>query len=212
MKVKAIITANDLNNEGFVQLKRSLDHYGWDYHVITENYIGLGSKWINAYNYAKQSDCTHFFMLDAYDTFVLGTMEDAIFRIPNIDGMFFNAEKNCFPDSEKAYLYAQNNSEWKYVNSGCGFIPKSLLIQLFEQNTINHTDNDQRNLTDIFLKNKYQFELDYNCELFQTLFLEKEGDFGLLLDTFTNRKTASFPIIIHGNGKSNMDRVYNLLK
>lgn len=213
MKVKLIATATNLNDEGFLEFKKSLDYFQWDYDIITDRYVAYGSKMINAYNYAKKTDCTHLFIVDAYDIFMLGGMDDALEVIPDKDIVLFNAEKACWPHSELASQYPEVTSPWKYVNGGACFVEKERFIKLIDENPIKHTDNDQEKLTDVYLKSreKYNMQLDTDCELFQSIAHRHDDDFEFLDFILINKKTGSLPIIIHGNGKTNMEDIYNLL-
>ncbi len=211
MKAKLIMTATDVNNPGFLQLKRSLDHFGWDYVVLTGNYQAYGSKMVNAYEFAKQTDCTHLFIVDAYDVFVLGTMDQALDRIPDKDIILFNAEKGCWPFSEWASLYPEVQSPWKYVNGGAAFVSVPLFIEMFESNPIRDNDNDQINLAQFFLSQKFNFKLDNNCDLFQSIAFEHPDDFEYLHGKLINKCTYTHPLIIHGNGRTEMHKIYELL-
>ncbi len=212
IKCKLITTATDLTNHGFLQLKRSLDHFGWDYDVISDNYVAYGSKMLNAYNYAKNTDCTHLFIVDAYDVFILGTTEEALDRITDKDIILFNSEKACWPHPDKAGLYSETVSPWKYLNGGCAFVSVPLFVKMFEENPIKDSDNDQVNLTDIFISKKYNFQLDTACDLFQSIAFENELDFGMSINSkFVNLVNLTYPIIIHGNGGADMSNTYKYL-
>lgn len=212
MKCKLIATATDFNHEGFRQFKRSLDLFGWEYEILSGEYLAYGSKMVNAYNYAKKTDCTHLFITDAYDVLVLGTMQEALDKIEDKDCILFNSEKGCWPYAEKwKPLYPQVKSDWKYLNGGACFVKVDLFIKLFEENPIQHTDNDQVNLTEIYLnkRHRYNLKLDTDCKVFQTTAFEAPDDFKVSNKILTNTKTGTQPIFIHGNGGTKMD--YSIL-
>lgn len=213
MKVKLIATATDLKHPGYQQLKRSLDMFGWSYEILSGKYKAYGSKMVNAYNYAKTTDCTHLFIVDGYDIVVLGTMQEALSKIGDTDCILFNSEKGCWPYPEWAAKYPLIPSDWKYLNGGACFVKTDLFIKLFEDNPIDHTDNDQVNLAEIYLnkRNQYNMRLDTECEVFQSIAFEHPEDFGYASRRLNNNKTGSMPIIIHGNGKTDMNRIYGLL-
>lgn len=218
MKVKLISHCTDFNHPGYLQFKRSLDFFGWDYEFLNEKYVMYGSKMISAYNYAKKTDCTHLFICDAYDIFVLGTMQEAADRLINklgLDCIVFNAEKACWPYSDWAKEYPEVYGHWKYLNGGAAFVEVKKFIQLFEENPIQHHDNDQVNLARIYLdkRERYNMKLDTHCNVFQSIAFEHEDDFSYkeAIGYLVNKKTGTLPCIIHGNGKTNMDRVYQLL-
>jgi len=213
MKVKLITTATDVNNPGFQQLKRSLDRFGWGYDVIKGQYYGYGSKMVRAYEYAKKTDCTHLFIVDAYDIVMLGTMEEALSKIKEKDCILFNAEKGCWPYGEWADRYPVVNSDWKYLNGGAAFVNVEQFIEMFESQPIKETDNDQVNLAEMFLSKRFNFKLDNNCECFQSIAFESKDDFFYGEDgRLQNLKTGAKPVVIHGNGRTDMSLIYDLLK
>ena len=215
MRAKLIAMATDRNKPGLHQLERSLKHFGWDYEIIGGRYVAYGSKQIAAYEYAKKSDCTHLFIVDAYDVFVLGTMTDALNRIPDKDIVLFNAESQVWPYSEWKSEYPITGSKWNYLNGGAAFVAVDRFCRLFEENPISHTDNDQVNLARIFLdkRDRYNMKLDTNCDVFQSIAFEDPDDFYYDHSDkkLTNLKTSTQPIVIHGNGGTDMSMVYNLL-
>jgi hypothetical protein len=62
-----------------------------------------------------------------------------------------------------------------------------------------------------FLNNPDDKVLDYNCEVFQAYSFIADDDFAYNNNRLENLKTKSTPIFIHGNGKTNMDNILNLL-
>lgn len=213
MKIKTIATATSQNNLGYKKFIESLNKFKWDYDIISHNYVAYGSKMKNAYEYAKKTDATHLFILDAYDIVVLGTLEEAIYKMDNTSGVVFNAEKACWPHGDLAEYYPHVFSPWKYLNGGAAFVEVRSFIRLFEENPIKDTDNDQENLTKIFLekREKYNMTLDNYCDVFQSIAFEHEDDFEYLNNRLINMKTFTCPIIIHGNGKTNMSKIYELI-
>jgi hypothetical protein len=214
MKVKLITLATDKRHPGLKQLKRSLDRFGWDYEFLDGKYVAFGSKMVRAYEYAKQTDCTHLFIVDAYDVFVLGTMAEAVNKIADTGCVLFNSEKAAWPYSEWAVEYPETSSRWKYLNGGAAFVDVKRFIQMFEENPIEHKDNDQVNLARIYLdkRDQYNMKLDTNCEVFQSIAFKADDDFTIEKNRIINNITGSFPTIIHGNGKTKMDWVYKLVE
>jgi hypothetical protein len=199
IKCKLIATATNLEHNGFKQFKRSLDAFGWDYEILSHNYVAYGSKMRNAYEYAKKTDCTHLFISDAYDVLVLGTMQQALNRIQDKDVMLFNAEKGCYPYPEKATLYPNQSAKFPYLNGGLCFVSVPLFIEMFEANPIADSDNDQANLTDLFLGGKYKLQLDYDCKIFQSIAFCDPYEIG------------NNSIFYHGNGGTPMQYIYDRL-
>lgn len=213
MNCKLITTASDLNHSGFIQLKKSLEKFNWDWELISQNYSAYGSKMLNAYNYAKTSDCTHLFIVDAYDVIVLDSMQNVLHKIEDKKCILFNAEKGCWSRPELAEKYPETISDWKYLNGGCAFVNVEQFIKMFEAHPISDNDNDQDKLTDIFLSKEFNLKLDNNCEIFQSIAFESDDDFSIADgNSLFNNKTKTFPSFIHGNGKTDMNWVYELLK
>jgi hypothetical protein len=61
-KCKLIATATNLEHEGFKQFKRSLDAYGWDYEILSHNYIAYGSKMLMNMQ-KKQTALTYSYLM-----------------------------------------------------------------------------------------------------------------------------------------------------
>lgn len=218
-QIKLIATATNLNHGGLKELERSLNIFGWNYEIINGVYQAFGSKMVNAYEYAKATSCSHLFIVDAYDVFMLGNMEQALEGIEelygNLDCIVFNAEKACWPYSNWAKDYPETDSPWKYLNGGAAFVKTDLFIKMFEENPIKHTDNDQVNLARIYLdkRDQYNMKLDTDCKVFQSIAFEHEDDFELLDSNvnFINLVNMTTPIIIHANGRTSLNEIYKLL-
>lgn len=200
-----IITSTD-NREKCFNLERSLNHFGHDYHIIVHHWDGFLSKLFETYKFLKSLDgYTHFLYTDAWDTFCL--KKDI--EVP--DGLLISAERACYPHPEKSVLYPDNPSPWKYVNGGgwCGEI--AAFIKMFEANKPSTELNDQVYLTDEFLKKRDWINLDYNCEIFQTIAFCPESDFEIEGERVRNTVTNTYPAFFHGNGHTPMDWVYKVL-
>jgi hypothetical protein len=51
--------------------------------------------------------------------------------------------------------------------------------------------------------------LDY-CNIFQSIAFEVEGDFEIRYNRLYNKITHTFPMFLHGNGKTDMSKYYPL--
>jgi len=205
-KTKVITTTSNL--EKCYQLERSLKYFCWDYHFILHKWNGFLDKIHETYKYLltlKEQGYTHYIYTDAWDTFVLRNSEGLI--VP--DGLFISAEKACYPHTDKASLYPENKSLWKYVNGGGWAGDIQTFIDVYEAHPPTNELNDQVWLTDIFLKGIGQ--LDYNCDLFQTMAFYNESEITLYDGLLTNRITNTIPYFIHGNGHTPIPFIYNLL-
>lgn len=212
MKVKVITTATNRGHPGFKAFKKSLDLFGWPYEISGSGYTSFMSKAENAYNYAKETDCTHLFILDSYDIIVLGTMEEALVHVKDSKATLFNAEKACWPYPDLAKSYPKTDSPWKYLNGGACFTPVDNFIKIYEQFKHTSHNNDQVIYTNAYLfeGKKLNIDLDTNCDIFQSIAFEEKGDFSYNQRRLINNKTKTTPIIIHGNGKTNMEHIYKL--
>ncbi len=213
MKCKLITTVSDPTHPGWLTLKRSLDKFGWDHEICGTGYTQFGSKMVNAYNYARTTDCTHLFIVDAYDVVVLSGMEEALSRISDKDVILFNSERNCWPYPDWAPLYPDAYSSFKYLNGGMAFVSVERFIKMFEDNTITENDNDQPILSRVFITNgfDYKMELDTKCEVFQTLCGTNWDEFDFDGGALYNKETETSPLMIHGNGLAPMDKIIELL-
>lgn len=213
LKVKLITTVSNPNHTGFLMLKKSLEKFGWDWEICGTEYYAFGSKMVNAYNYAKTTDCTHLFIVDAYDVVVLSTMDEALCLLPK-DAIVFNSEKNAWPYEQWAMLYPYCDGPWKYLNGGVAFVEVKRFIDMFEENPILHTDNDQVILAKTFLTagDRHNMFLDNTCMAFQTLCGLEASDLSFINNRVKNNIFGTEPIFVHGNGLHPMDDFYELLK
>lgn len=218
-KIKIVSFSNQPENPGLFQLRRSLDFFGYDYHIIEDKpYIWFGTKIIETYNYVKtiQDEYTHFIFVDAHDVvFLRGLYQNQYTFPPNFfDQNFFSAEKACWPDSSLADKYPNNGSDWKYLNSGSYSFNIKEFIKMVDDNTVVHKEDDQLWFTNRFLENKYNIVLDYGSIVFQSIAFENTTadvpDFFYDSTTLRN-KYGAFPFIIHANGGTDMSRIYQIL-
>ena len=123
--------------------------------------------------------------------------------------LIISAEKGCYPDSHNRGKFPSVPHEWKYLNSGQIYGRRDVFMNLFEQNPVRFEDDDQRWYTERYLAMPDKIGLDY-CNIFQSVAFEVEGDFTLTYNRLYNNKTHTFPMFIHGNGKTDMSKFYLL--
>ena len=113
MKIKLITTASDPNHPGWLQLKRSLDHFGWDYHLIVHEYTGYNSKIVAFYNYLIETrwQVDRFLYSDSYDTFALAGPEEVENKLSQLEGLVYGTEKACWPYGDWAAEYPESPFE-----------------------------------------------------------------------------------------------------
>lgn len=210
MNCQLITTASDLSK--CYQLKRSLEYFGWKYHFIEHEWKGFGDKIIKTYEYLKSHpEITHFFYSDAWDTFALSTMEEALNKIPDQNIILFSAERACYPNPEKASRYPESASPWKYLNGGGWFASSELFIKMVEAYPLTPETVDQVYFTDRFLEGTNGIVLDYQCSIFQTVAFCPYSDFEIMGYHLWNKITNVCPTFIHGNGHTPIHHIYNLI-
>jgi len=215
MKTIIITLTNLPDNSGLKQLERSLNHFDLDYVIIQTEWKGFGTKIIETYNYLKHNkeDYTHFIFVDAHDTFFLSGMDEIENKYKQLGSpnYLFSCEKACWPDSQLSELYPNCESDWKYLNSGAYMANIDKFIELVEKDMPEYHIDDQRYYTKIFLKSK-EIALDYNCEIFQSYSFISEDDYTYLPERCFNNKTLEMPVVFHGNGKTDLSKIYKLIK
>jgi hypothetical protein len=224
VKAKLITFCNDPLYKGLQWLTKSLDKYGWDYKHLHGVWKGFGSKHLELAKYIQKelpSDYTHVFVVDAFDVCVLGTMEEAIKTLGSND-FIFNAEKNCYPNGSLASRYPSVNSEYKYLNGGMVYAKKELYLDSVKK--LQNEDNDQLFFSHLYVdKTKFsglewfgesytsEIALDSGCKVFQCYSFFRESEFEYKDGRLLNVVHGTRPVLIHGNGKTNMDKIYSLL-
>lgn len=207
MKIKLITTASDWSKT--LKLQESLERHGWDFHIILHDWRGFGDKILKTYEYLKESDVTHFFYSDSYDTYVLAPMEEAISKLRGRD-MLWSSEKACYPHAQLAEMYPENPSPWKYLNGGGWFASKEAFMRMVEDDMPSHLTVDQVYFTNQLLTKK-NITLDYDCEIFQTIaFCDFDKEFEVIRGRVYNKFTKQYPIFFHGNGHTPLNRIYEL--
>ena len=213
MKCKLITTASDISKTDMLQ--KSLKKYGWDYEILVHKWEGFGDKILKTYQYLKNNpDINYFFYSDSYDTIVLDTMENTLNKIKDKDCILMSAERGCYPHPEKESLYPKHDSPWHFVNGGGWFCNSEIFKKAVETNPLQSYDVDQVWFTDLFLNHPEYVNLDYECDVFQTIAFCPKSDFTIVTDPVQfvqNMITGSQPTLIHGNGHTPMTEYYKLI-
>lgn len=213
MRLKIITLTNQLNHPGFLKLKASLDHFGYDWHCIETEWKGFGTKIIETAKYLEtiRNKYSHFIFVDAHDSFVLFPESFVIEELPLNYGLL-SVEKNCWPVQDLVKNYPCTSSEWKYVNSGNYFMPIWMFLEIVKLFPIDYADDDQLWLTRVYLSHRYALHLDYDCTIFQSLAFKADDDYKYKTYSIYNLKTDTFPVFFHKNGGTideEADRVLN---
>jgi hypothetical protein len=207
--MKIIVSLDNPNHPGWLKLEESLKRHGWEYVTIVKEWKGFGTKIIGLYEHLVNDYDDDFIYLDAYDNYCIAPPDEFNYKHRGGTGLIISAEKGCYPDSHNMGKFPSVPHEWKYLNSGQIYGRRDVFMNLFEQNPVQFEDDDQRWYTDRFLERWSSISLDY-CNIFQSVAFEVEGDFTLTYNRLYNNKTHTFPMFIHGNGKTDMSKFYLL--
>jgi len=212
-----IAVATDINNIGLQVFISSLKKNNIQYKIlglyqewkggIMEIGMGGGQKInllkreLNTWDDYKLKTTLLLFS-DSYDVISVSCESEIIEKYNNIskNQILFSAEKYCWPDKSLQKYYPETHSQYKFLNSG-GFIGVASDIQVILDIDIHDNYDDQLYFTKIFLFNNNKIQLDYNCIIFQTL-NNAENDIYIYNNRIINKKTLSFPSLLHGNGNS----------
>ena len=209
-----VLTVADNRSKCF-QLERSLNHFGWQYHIIEVNqWQGFAMKLNKVYEYLKANpSITDFIFVDAYDTFFLDTPANTKRKI--YWNCLFNSEVNCWPDVEQLSKYEEReqytkpNTKFRFLNSGAYYMQAETFIKLIERQSIHDSEDDQRIATKWLLENP-SIGIDHDCRVFQTLCGIIPSDYKIENNEFITENNFK-PTIIHGNGKADMNFIYELI-
>jgi hypothetical protein len=217
MKINTIITVtNNPNHPGVERLTKSAEKFGWELYVIDAQWKGFGTKLIETYNFLiNNPQIESFVFVDAHDVVVIGSpgefnSELEFYYIRS--SIIVSCEKACWPVAELAAAYpSEDVGEWKYINSGLYCSTSDSFIKLFESSPPSYEDDDQEWFTRSYLRNDYHIIRDFNCILFQSYSHIADDDFGYENNRLQNLKTLTQPIFIHGNGRTDMTLIDQLL-
>lgn len=221
-KIVFITTTSPNKPEGFNQLIRSLIFNNWEYHVIEHAWKGFGDKILETYQFLKNHpEIDKFIYSDAWDSFCFASPEEVLGKMLNWDEIIFSAECACYPHPELADKYPSCLTPWKYLNGGSWICTNKRFCEMVEHHGTTSDENDQVYSTRVFLfHNDGRIKLDYSCSIFQTLAFAGPDDFGTYLHykndqeyhRIVNNRTSTLPCFVHGNGRTPMDHIYNLIK
>ena len=224
MKLLVLSTCDNLIDGRQKPLEDSLIKHGYDYEFFLYGFIfGEQYKVIKTFVDEYKGDATHILYTDMFDTIALAPPSEVISKFKALDcKMLISAEKAYFPDDGESHLYPESPTQWKYVNGGgCIFD-----IEFFKSITTPYPEPmmDPYWLRDIFLQYPNEVKLDYHCQIFQCLAHSNQDEWEVASQsTFTetkcyngeqlrirNKATETMPIFFHGNGRTNIDWVYNV--
>lgn len=218
MKIKFITTASDPNNKGWLNLEKSLKHFGWDYKLIVGPWNGFGSKLKLTYDYLKsgeEDDLDCFIWGDSYDSFMLCPPDEVIEKYKTcVDKILFSAELDCWPHPDLKDKYPPSGSPYRFLNGGGWICSIKNYINLIDMEPFGDNVNDQERHVDFFLNRNDEAKiiLDYKNSIFQALGHTKHHDFVYKKGRMINKITGESPCLIHGNGNNSLQKAYDLIK
>ena len=140
--------------------------------------------------------------VDGYDTILTRHAADIIARWRSVceDGNpLFAAEVSCWPDNNQD-RYPEACTPYRFLNSGA-FIGAAEDLRRMLIDAIADRADDQRYYTERYLSNRYNIQLDTQCQVFQCLNGSLED---VVVDAgrgcVYNKRTQSWPCVIHANG------------
>jgi hypothetical protein len=207
-----VITAIYQPNDQTRQMVKSFERHGYEVAVLTDSFRGNGDAMKRLYACYKRavSGHTHAIYSDGGDTFCQRT-----FDFPSI--LTWSAEKACYPHPEVAKRYKYGNafkSPWRYLNNGGYGGPLDALIEFFDRYGLNRLPNEangQAEAMEAYLKAKEDglpIKLDTRCDLFQCIAHSEPTDFSFNGQILKNNVTKTTPAILHGNGRTDMNHIY----
>ncbi len=216
IKLKIVGHSNDLQHKGFLRFCKSMDHFGYDYVALNEPDYNWGATfniYLREAMRLKEQGYTHILTVDTWDTIAFAPPSEIIEKYVNQNKGLFSTELACFPNGDLAKQYPESPFKWKYINNGGTLFPIDLFIEVFSQYDMKLNIQEWSSL---FFVNHYaekgaesDLMLDIRCNIFQTVGHCSPDDFLFENGRLINKQTLTTPILIHGNGRVNMDYVYD---
>jgi len=191
-------------NPGFIELKKSLIKREIHHHIINVPWQGFYTKVSELGKYASSCDADYILFVDAHDVIFTGPLDYIKESIPmfgDVDAIF-SAEKGCWPDASLESRYEKTKYPWRFLNSGSFLFKPSALANLIKEEDLFVGMDDQLYYTEKYLDKKMNAVLDLNCEIFQSVSHDSGESFSIEDGMFKNVITGTYPVVIHGNGKT----------
>lgn len=232
MKLLILSTCDNLIDGQQKPLEDSLIKHGYYYDLFLYGFIfGEQYRVIKTFVDEYKGDATHILYTDMFDSIALAPPSEVISKFKDLDcKMLIGVEKACFPNDERDKYhrienYPESPTAWKYINGGgCIFE-----IEYFKELCNQHPFNNERMmdpdwLAELYLSHPDQIKLDYQCEIFQCLAHSNQDEWErvnpifakgtmyehTVFDRIKNKATETYPIFFHGNGRTDMQWVYDV--
>ena len=209
MKLKVLTTSDRTDHPGWLKLKASLEKFNYDYEHIKRPFqfghqLPIIRDWCNNYN----GDCTHILYTDCFDTIAFAGPDEVINKFPNFKRMLISGEKACYPHPERAKDYPEMLHPWKFVNGGGWMVEIQYFKELTVKENLTLQSHDQVWLMEAFLRNQDDIWIDNECHIFQPIAHSHQWEWIKQGNRWANRAIGSFPIFFHGNGRTEMNWLY----
>jgi hypothetical protein len=179
-------------------------------------YGGLGSKprLLKQAIESGQVNDTNIIFCDAWDIVFQQTpalCEEWMHTHPN--KIWWNAEKNCFPNPKFIDQFPETKTPFRYLNSGFSVGPTELYFQALKEMKAEEipndkqnedgswsTPNDQEYFQKAYLFGNVPMGLDTRAQLCHTLAGVEPSELDFSEPLIRNKESGSTPIAIHANG------------
>jgi len=211
--MKLLTLTTDLTHPGFLQFKKFYDFFGYDYEVLNPRESAFGFQMPFIIEWCSQHRNDEFIYADAWDTIALADIVELRNKLPNCE-FYGGGEYGCWPDHSLTDKFPNLDKPYKYPCGGTWYAKTEWLIDMWQRFPNRLNNYDQHWLQIVFLeslKEGKNVQMDYYGNIFQSIMLDPPESFeikgGRVINTLYNTK----PVILHGNGKTPMDRYYDIL-
>lgn len=164
------------------------------------------------------ADVTHVMFVDSSDSLFLAGPEEIVEKFEALAGEHLSivqGEKNCYPEADLAGQYPSPRTAWHFVNSGGWILRRSDAERVLSRIAANAVYCDQLCWTKAYLDEGEPYwgyvDVDENCQLFQSMYMQERSDFTLSNGRLENLKTGGRPCVLHWNGTQNHGSPYSRL-
>jgi len=209
--------------------------YNTEWKGLNQKFIDI-KKYLK--NYSNQNEIVCF--VDGFDCIVLGSSNEMLekYKSRNTEKVLFAADKDSYISTQMYGPVNKINNEKTYnrINTGC-YIGKvksilELLTNLCDYMECKNDSNDQTLMTLFYNKCRDCLDIDYDRNIFYNLELDIHTlywQFLLATNSYSSHKAplenkyyklinkrvllenGNYPIILHGNGDTNMDLIVEQL-
>lgn len=209
--MKVLTLTTDLNHPGFLMFQKSFKDY--DVHVLNPQISDFGFQMPYVIEWCRNNPDVNFVYSDAWDTIALGSPEELKEKIGDCE-FYGGAERGCWPDANLIDKFPNLKLPYKYLCGGTWYSNTNLIVEMAERspNTENMYDQHWLQICYLNLYNEGRnVKLDHYGAVFQSLMLDPVEAFKIEGRRVKNVLHDVYPVILHGNGKTNMERYYELI-